>query len=93
MRNDRVRPTEDNVRTLLLLISVVMGALPLAGLVKILLDGEIRLLGATMDGLFLSLILLAISGIFFLNAFWEMRDAGWLNFRKREKSGASQAEG
>ena len=80
------------VRTLMLLISVVMGALPLAGVAKILLDGEIKLLGATMDGLFMALILLAISGVFFLNALWEMRDAGWLNFRKREKSGAAKAE-
>ncbi|MGH9508521.1 MAG: hypothetical protein ACRD2M_01175 [Terriglobales bacterium] len=76
----------------MLLISVVMGMLPLAGVGKILLDGEVRLLGATMDGLFMSLILLAMSGIFFLNAFLEMREPGWLNFLKREKSGATKAE-
>ena len=76
----------------MLLISVVMGALPLAGVVKILLDGEIKLLGATMDGLFLALILLTMSGVFFLNAFWEMRDAGRLNFFRRDQSGAAKAE-
>ncbi|MGH9555205.1 MAG: hypothetical protein ACRD2Y_05220 [Terriglobales bacterium] len=76
----------------MLLISVVMGALPLAGVVKILRDGEVKLAGATMDGLFMSLILLAMAGIFFLNALWEMGDAGWLNFLKREKSGAAKAK-
>ena len=80
------------MRIVMLLTSIVMAVLPLAGVAKILLDGEIKLLGATMDGLFMSLILLAMSGIFALNAFWEMRDAGWLNFLKREKSGATKAE-
>ena len=70
----------------MLVASLIMGALPLAGVLKILLDGEVKLAGATMDGLFLSLILLAISGVFFLNAILEMREAGWLKFLKREKS-------
>ncbi|MGH9602778.1 MAG: hypothetical protein ACRD24_10365 [Terriglobales bacterium] len=80
------------MRTLMLLISVVMGMLPLAGVGKILLDGEVRMLGATMDGLFMSLILLAMSGIFFLNAFWEMRDAGWPGFLGRGKSGINKVK-
>jgi hypothetical protein len=29
-----------------------------------------------VDGLFESLIMLSISGVFFLNAFWELRDGG-----------------
>jgi hypothetical protein len=32
----------------------------------------------TVDGLFMSLILLTLSGIFMLNAYWEMRDQGML---------------
>ncbi len=76
----------------MLLISVVLGLLPLAGVAKILMDGEIKLLGATMDGLFMALILLAMSGIFFLNALLEMREAGWLKFLKREKSGVAKTE-
>ena len=67
----------------MLVASLIMGALPLAGVVKILRDGEVKLAGATMDGLFLSLILLTMSGVFFLNAILEMRDAGWLRFLKR----------
>jgi hypothetical protein len=33
--------------------------------------------------MFMSLILLTVSGIFFLNAFWELRDRGFLTFRKK----------
>lgn len=52
-----------------LLISLVLGLLPLAGVVWIVLSGWMR----TVDGLFLGLILLAISGIFFLNVLLELR--------------------
>jgi hypothetical protein len=41
----------------------------------------------TVDGLFESLILLSISGIFFLNVFWELRDRGLLPFPPKGKSG------
>jgi hypothetical protein len=37
----------------------------------------------TVDGLFMSLILLTLSGVFLLNAYWEMRDLGMLG--KKEK--------
>ena len=74
------------MRTVMLVASLIMGVLPLAGVVKILRDGEVKLAGATMDGLFLSLILLAVAGVFFLNAILEMRKAGGLKFLKREKS-------
>jgi hypothetical protein len=36
----------------------------------------------TVDGLFLALILLTLSGVFMLNAFWEMRDSGMLPKKK-----------
>jgi len=63
----------------LLLLSIVLGIVPLAGIAWILLVGSI----ATVDGMFMSLILLTLSGIFFLNAFWELRDRGFFTLRKK----------
>jgi hypothetical protein len=37
----------------------------------------------TVDGLFMSLILLALSGFFFLNAFWECRDCGYIPSKQK----------
>ena len=51
------------------LISILLGIVPLLGVVWTILNGTIT----TVDGLFLSLILLALSGIFFFNAFLELR--------------------
>ena len=65
--------------TVLLLLSIVLGIVPLAGIAWILFVGPIT----TVDGMFMSLILLTVSGIFFLNAFWELRDRGFLTFRKK----------
>jgi hypothetical protein len=65
--------------TVMLLLSIVLGIVPLAGIAWILLAGSIT----TVDGMFMSLILLTLSGIFFLNAFWEFRDHGFLAFRKK----------
>jgi len=59
---------------MMLLISVVLGILPLLGIVWTILNGTIT----TVDGLFMSLILLTLSGLFFLNAFLECRDCGFL---------------
>ena len=56
----------------MLLISIVLGLIPLAGIGWILFTGTLT----TVDGLFESLIMLSISGIFFLNVFWELRDQG-----------------
>lgn len=58
----------------MLLISIALGLLPLAGIAWIIAAGSVT----TVDGLFMSLILLTISGIFFLNALWELRDRGFL---------------
>lgn len=54
---------------LVVLISVVLGIIPLLGVVWTVLSGTIF----TVDGLFLTLILLALSGIFFANAALEFR--------------------
>jgi hypothetical protein len=50
-------------------LSIVLGIIPLLGIAWTVVNGSIM----TVDGLFLSLILLALSGIFFLNAFLELR--------------------
>lgn len=65
----------------MLLLSMLLGFLPLVGIAWILLAGSIT----TVDGMFMSLILLTLSGIFFLNAFWELRDHGFLAFLNKNK--------
>jgi hypothetical protein len=50
-------------------LSIVLGVIPLLGVGWTIVNGGIT----TVDGLFLSLILLALSGIFFLNGFLELR--------------------
>jgi hypothetical protein len=59
---------------MMLALSVVLGILPLLGVAWTLANGMIT----TVDGLFMSLILLTLSGVFMLNAYWEMRDLGML---------------
>ena len=54
----------------MLLISILLGLIPLAGIGLIIVSGTLT----TVDGLFESIIMLSISGVFFLNAFWELRD-------------------
>ena len=62
----------------MLLISILLGLIPLAGIGWIIVTGTLT----TVDGLFESLIMLSISGIFFLNVFWELRDRGLLGKSK-----------
>ena len=56
----------------MLLISILLGLIPLAGIGWIVASGTLT----TVDGLFESIIMLSISGVFFLNVFWELRDRG-----------------
>ena len=72
------------MRSINLPLSLVLAILPLAGVVWIFMSGMITLspLSATVDGLFMSLILLALSGTFWLNAYWEMRDGGMIGKKK-----------
>jgi hypothetical protein len=56
----------------MLFLSIVLGLIPLAGIAWIIVSGTIT----TVDGLFESLIMLSLSGVFFLNAFWELRGRG-----------------
>jgi len=66
----------------MLLISILLGLIPLAGIGWIVVSGTIT----TVDGLFESLIMLSISGVFFLNVFWELRDKGLFGKSKAEPS-------
>jgi hypothetical protein len=63
---------------MMLALSLVLGILPLLGIAWTLMDGMIT----TVDGLFLTLILLTLSGVFMLNAYWEMRDCGMIGKKK-----------
>jgi hypothetical protein len=64
----------------MLLISILLGLIPLAGIGWIFVTGTLT----TVDGLFESLIMLSISGVFFLNVFWELRDRGLFGKTKAE---------
>jgi hypothetical protein len=63
---------------MMLALSLVLGVLPLLGVVWTLMNGLIT----TVDGLFMSLILLTLSAVFMLNAYWEMRDSGMIGKKK-----------
>jgi hypothetical protein len=72
------------VRPMMLALSLVLGVLPLVGVAWIFLSGMITLspFGATVDGLFMTLILLTLSLCFLLNAYWEARDQGLMGKKK-----------
>ena len=64
--------------SMMLALSLVLGILPLLGVVWTLMNGMIT----TVDGLFMSLILLTLSAVFMLNAYLEMRDSGMIGKKK-----------
>ena len=66
---------------MMLLLSVVLGIVPLIGIAWIVLKASVT----SVDGLFMSLILMTLSGILFLNAYLEIRG-------KLKKSAASPAQ-
>lgn len=68
------------MRSLILVLSLVLGIVPLAGVAWIFASGMITVspFSATVDGLFMTLILLTLALCFLLNAFWEARDQGLL---------------
>jgi hypothetical protein len=71
---------------MMLAISLVLGILPLIGVILTLINGMIT----TADGLFVSLILLALSATFMLNVYWELRDVGMIG-KKKPASGPPKA--
>ena len=66
------------MRSMILVLSLVLGIIPLAGIAWIFASGMITLspFSATVDGLFMTLILLTLAACFLMNAFWEARDQG-----------------
>jgi hypothetical protein len=54
---------------MMLALSVVLGIVPLVGVAWIVLRASVT----TVDGLFMSLILLTLSGILFLGAYLDLR--------------------
>ena len=78
------------MRLMMLVLSIVLGIIPLLGVIWIFVSGMITLAppSATVDGLFMTLILLALSLCFLLNAYWEMRDQGMLAFLHKSEEAA-----
>jgi hypothetical protein len=72
---------------MMLVISIVLGVVPLLGIAWTIVTGTVT----TVDGLFMSLILLTLSAVFSLNAFWELRDRGALAFLDKKKVAAPVA--
>ena len=69
----------------ILLTSAVLGVLPLAGIAWIGASGWLE----TMDGLFMSLILGAMAGVFLLNAGMQAKSLGLIpGMTKKEANGA-----
>jgi hypothetical protein len=54
---------------MMLVLSVILGIIPLIGVAWIVLEASVT----SVDGLFMSLILLTLSGILFLNAYLDVR--------------------
>ena len=79
------------MRPMMLVLSLVLAIVPLLGVAWIFLNGMIRLWppSATVDGLFMTLILLTLTACFLLNAYWEMRDRGWI--RKKQAAPAAKS--
>jgi len=69
-----------------LLLSLVLGIVPLTGIACIMIRGSIL----NVDGLFMSLILLTVSGIFFLNVSLELRDRRLLPFLRQDKAASAK---
>jgi hypothetical protein len=67
---------------LMLILSIVLALIPLAGIAWIIATRSLT----SVDGLFMSLILLTLSGVFLLNALLEMDERGWLAFLHKNKA-------
>ncbi len=54
---------------MMLVLSVILSLVPLAGVARIVMNGTVT----TVDGLFMTIIMLALSSILFLNVYLEAR--------------------
>ena len=68
----------------MLVLSILLALIPLAGIAWIVITRSLT----SVDGLFMSLILLTLSGVFFLNVLFEMDARGWLPFLHKNKPGS-----
>jgi hypothetical protein len=73
---------------MILVLSLLLGVVSLLGVAWVFLSGMITLWppSATVDGLFMTLILLMLCGCFLLNAYWEMRDEGTLKVLHKKEA-------
>ena len=71
----------------MLLLSLLLGLLSLAGIAWIIIVGSLL----SVDGLFMTLILLSLAGVFFLNVLLECCDCGFLGKSKGASSKATSA--
>jgi hypothetical protein len=80
------------MRFAILALSLVLGLAPLAGIGWIFATGMITPWppSATVDGLFMTLILLTLSLCFLLNAYWEACDHGLVKFMQKKKPAATK---
>ena len=72
--------------SMMLALSLVLAILPLLGVAWTLMSGMLT----TVDGLFMNLILLTLSAVFMLNAYWEARDMGIVGKKKSAAAPASK---
>jgi hypothetical protein len=72
------------LRPIILVLSLLLGVVCVAGVAWIFVSGMITLspFSITIDGLFMTLILLTLAACFLLNAYWEMRDHGLIGKKK-----------
>lgn len=70
----------------MLFLSILFALIPLGGIALIVMTKSVT----SVDGLFMSLILLTLSGVFFLNALMEMKANGWLPFGRKSETAASK---
>jgi hypothetical protein len=68
--------------SVMLLLSILLALIPLAGIAWIVVTRSLT----SVDGLFMSLILLTLSGVFLLNVLFEMDARGWLTFMHKSKA-------
>lgn len=73
---------------MILVLSLVLALVPLAGVAWMFASGMITIVppSTTVDGLFMTLILLTVSACFLLNSYWEARDKGLLAFGHKKKA-------
>ena len=81
------------MRLMILVLSLMLSLVPLAGVAWIFASGMITVAppSATVDGLFMTLILLMLSACFLLNAYWEARDEGLLGFLHKKEAAPAKA--